>query len=340
MEDIPAGVVLFNLLEEIMVRNTRPTSVRPIPTPRSRASRSLSRIGGCTPSSTTWGRPTAGCTTRSWPRSTRCPWHRTSWKRTRKSRPSATKNSTSSRKAGKKALVGIFKTRFLKRLESSIEAFRLSLRRALTFEETYKDYLLDGKVVSSKDFQKAIRFLARDEEDDIAAGSVADELDAVAEAREYIESLPTVDLNQYELRKLTHDVEADVELLQELYDRTEALAANDGKLERLKELLAGDLKGKKVLIFSTFKDTTRYLHQRAHRQAVPSSLNAAGNPHIRRIDSGNHPDERGHIIGQFAPVASGNDQPTRAADRHSHQHGRSLGRPEPSGLRPASSTTT
>ena len=64
------------------------------------------------------------------------------------------------------ALVGIFKTRFLKRLESSIEAFRLSLRRALTFEETYLDYLLDGKVVSSKDFQKAMRFLARDEEDE------------------------------------------------------------------------------------------------------------------------------------------------------------------------------
>jgi len=35
------------------------------------------------------------------------------------------------------ALAGIFKTRFLKRLESSIESFRLSLRRALTFEETY-----------------------------------------------------------------------------------------------------------------------------------------------------------------------------------------------------------
>ena len=101
------------------------------------------------------------------------------------------------------ALVGIFKTRFLKRLESSIEAFRLSLRRALTFEETYLDYLLDGKVVSSRDFQKAIRFLARDEEDDIAAGSLADELDAVAEAKAYLESLPTVDLNQYDLRKLT-----------------------------------------------------------------------------------------------------------------------------------------
>src|SRR5262249_10120017 len=134
-------------------------------------------------------------------------------------------------------LVGIFKTRFLKRLESSIEAFRLSLRRALTFEETYKDYLLDRKVVSSKDFQKAIRFLARDEEDDIAAGSVADELDAVVEAKAYIESLPTVDLNQYELRKLMKDVDADVDSLKSLFERTETLAAEDGKLQRLKELL-------------------------------------------------------------------------------------------------------
>ena len=202
-------------------------------------------------------------------------------------------------------LVGIFKTRFLKRLESSVESFRLSLRRALTFEETYKDYLLDRRVVSSKDFQRAIRFLARDEEDDFSAGSVADELDAVDEAKQYIESLPTVDLNEYDLRKLTHDVEADVKLLKGLYERTEALAAKDGKLQRLKELLAGDLKGKKVLIFSTFKDTTRYLHRRLTEDA--KWLNAAGNPHIRRIDSGNHPDERGHIIAQFAPVASGNN---------------------------------
>jgi hypothetical protein len=36
---------------------------------------------------------------------------------------------------------------------------------------------------------------------------VADELDAVAEAKTYIQSLPTVDLNEYDLRKLTHDVE-------------------------------------------------------------------------------------------------------------------------------------
>jgi len=302
-EDVSAGVVLFNLLEEVMVRNTRPY------------------IRVAYPNATICGKPVAfpnrrlhtveydlGATygglyddiVAAIDSLSLAPYKLEAYKKKSAITDEEQHKFEQGREEG---LVGIFKTRFLKRLESSIEAFRLSLRRALTFEETYKDYLLDRKVVSSKDFQKAIRFLARDEEDDTAAGSVADELDTMAEAKEYIESLPTVDLNQYDLRKLTHDVEADVKLLKSLYDRTEALAAKDGKLERLIELLAGDLKGKKVLIFSTFKDTTRYLHRRLTE--ATKFLKAAGNPHIRRIDSGNHPDERGHIIAQFAPVASG-----------------------------------
>jgi superfamily II DNA or RNA helicase len=304
-DDVPAGVVLFNLLEEVMVRNTRPY------------------IRAAYPNATIKGKPVAfpnrrlhtveydlGATygglyddiVAAIDSLSLAPYKLEAYK---KKSAIADEEQHKFEQGREEGLVGIFKTRFLKRLESSIEAFRLSLRRALTFEETYKDYLLDRKVVSSKDFQKAIRFLARDEEDDIAAASVADELDAVAEAKAYIDSLPTVDLNQYELRKLTHDVEADVKTLNSLYERTEALAAKDGKLERLKKLLAGDLKGKKVLIFSTFKDTTRYLHRRLTQDA--RWLKTADDPHVRRIDSGNHPDERGHIIAQFAPIASGRD---------------------------------
>jgi superfamily II DNA or RNA helicase len=302
-QDVPAGVVLFNLLEEVMVRNTRPY------------------IRAAYPNATIKGKPVAFPNRRLHTISydlgatygglydeivaaidslSLAPYKLEAYKKISAVTDEEQHKFDAGREEG---LVGIFKTRFLKRLESSIEAFRLSLRRALIFEETYKDYLLDRRVVSSKDFQKAIRFLARDDEDELAAGSIADELDAVAEARAYIGSLPTVDLNQYELRKLSHDVEADVKLLKGLYERTEALAANDGKLARLKELLADELIGKKVLIFSTFKDTTRYLHRRLTDDA--KWLNLAGNPHIRRIDSGNHPDERGNIIAQFAPVASG-----------------------------------
>ncbi|MFI5455214.1 MAG: hypothetical protein ACHRXM_07150 [Isosphaerales bacterium] len=51
-------------------------------------------------------------------------------------------------------------------------------------------------------------------------------------------------------------------MLRELHDRTNEIGEKDGKLARLKELLSGDLKGKKVLIFSSFKDTTRYLHRK------------------------------------------------------------------------------
>lgn len=303
--DVAAGVILFNLLEEIMVRNTRPyirvayphATIRgkPVAFPNRRLHTIEYDLGA------TYGGVyddiVAAIDSLSL-----APYKIEAYKK-----PSAIADEEQHKfeQGREEGLVGIFKTRFLKRLESSIEAFRLSLRRALIFEQTYKDYLLDGTVVSSREFQRAIRFLVRDEEDDIGAGSVADELDAVAEAKAYIESLPTVDLNQYELRKLIHDVDADVNTLKSLYDRTEAMVANDGKLERLKELLIGELKEKKVLIFSSFKDTTRYLHKRLTGDAV--FLKEVGDPHIRRVDSGNHPDERGHIIAQFAPVASGKD---------------------------------
>jgi hypothetical protein len=178
------------------------------------------------------------------------------------------------------------------------------VKRALTFEETYLDYLLDGKVVTSRDFQRTLRFLGRDEEDDLEAGSLAEELDAVAEAKAYLDSLPTVDLNQYDLRRLRHEVEADVKTLRDLLDRTEEIGENDGKLAQLKELLAGDLKGKKVLIFSSFKDTSRYLYRKLTGKSSTAWRESAGDPHIRRIDSGNHPSERPYILGLFAPVAN------------------------------------
>ena len=53
------------------------------------------------------------------------------------------------------ALVGIFKSRYLKRFESSIDAFRISVRRALEFLETFESYVLDGKILDSTSFQKA-----------------------------------------------------------------------------------------------------------------------------------------------------------------------------------------
>jgi hypothetical protein len=313
-----AGIVLFNLLEEVMVRNTGPYIRAAYPNATIKGKPvvfSERKLHGVTYSlGSTYG-GLYGEIVAAIEGLTLAPYKVESYKKKEAIKDDQDHKWEEGREM---ALVGIFKTRFLKRLESSIESFRLSLRRALTFEETYLDYLLDGKLVTSREFQKVIRFLSRDEEDDMTAGSLADELDAVEEARSNVESLPKVDRNEYDLRRLRHDVEADVKTLRTLHERTGAIVENDGKLARLKELLAGDLKGKKVLIFSCFKDTARYLHQALTAKSNADWLRDAGEPHIRRIDSGNHASERPSKLAAFpGPLSELTESSDRRLDQES-----------------------
>lgn len=308
-EDAAPGTILFNLLEEIMVRNTRPfiraayanatINGRPVVFPERRLHTVEYSLGEACGG-------LYGDIVATIERLSLAPYQLESYRKKSAIRDEQEHEWETGREG---ALVGIFKTRFLKRLESSVFAFRESVRRALVFEETYLDYLLGGVVVSSRDFQRLLRFLAQDDEDEPAAGSLAEDLDAVDVARQYLDGLPKVDLNQYDLRRLRREVEEDVRLLRELHQRTEPLVAVDGKLQRLKGLLAGELSGRKVLIFSTFKDTSRYLHGTLTGPSASAWLESCGQPHIRRIDSGNHPDERGHILGLFAPRANGREIP-------------------------------
>jgi len=50
------------------------------------------------------------------------------------------------------------------------------------------------------------------------------------------------------------------------------------------DLLAGDLRGEKILIFTYYKDTARYLYRQL--TGGDDFLAAAGHPHIARMDSG------------------------------------------------------
>src|SRR2546421_4804455 len=105
------------------------------------------------------------------------------------------------------ALVGIFKSRYLKRFESSVDAFRISIRRALEFLETFESYVLEGKVLNSASFQKAMRFLTHeDEEDDATPTSLSEQLDAHTDSRQYIETLPTLNAEQYDLKRFHNDL--------------------------------------------------------------------------------------------------------------------------------------
>ena len=208
------------------------------------------------------------------------------------------------------ALVGIFKSRYLKRFESSIEAFRISVRRALAFLQTFESYVLGGRLLKSSDFHKALRYLEREDvEDDAVPESLADDLDANEDARRVLESMATVDPSLYDLRRLHKAVQHDLHVLTEVWDKVKGIGVvHDTKLERLKDLLTGDLKGQKVLVFSYYKDTARYLFR--HLGDLDSAdaskfRKQAGDVNVRRMDSGNHPDERVKTVQAFAPKANG-----------------------------------
>jgi len=201
------------------------------------------------------------------------------------------------------ALAGIFRSRYLKRFESSIEAFRISIRRALEFTKTFESYVLDGRVLDSTSFQRAMRYLAReDEEDDSTPASRADELDAREEARELMESLPSLDHTQYDLRRLHQSLQHDVDSLTAVWQMIHNIGPeSDTKLQLLEDLLAKDLKGRKVIVFSYYRDTARYLYRELTGERGAEFRRKAGDPLIRRMDSGASPKDRNGLIEAFAP---------------------------------------
>lgn len=209
------------------------------------------------------------------------------------------------------ALVGIFKSRYLKRFESSVEAFRISIRRALQFLETFETYILDGRILKSKDFQKALRYVSReDEDDDATVRSLADRMEAQEDVKAILATMETVDTSSYDLRRLHEDVRKDVQVLTSIYDRIRDIRpADDLKLQRLKDLLKNELSGQKVLIFTYYRDTARYLFAElgsAEPAAVEFRRNL-GDVVIRRLDSGADSKERVRTVQHFAPHANGRD---------------------------------
>jgi hypothetical protein len=142
------------------------------------------------------------------------------------------------------ALVGIFKTRYLKRLESSIDAFRISIRRAMAFTKTFEEYVLDNRILDSHSFEKAMRYLAReDEEDDATPSSMVDDFDINEDARAYLENLPPLDITQYDLRQLHKALQKDIDILDEIWHSIRDITPEkDDKLECLKKLLGKELR--------------------------------------------------------------------------------------------------
>jgi len=201
-----------------------------------------------------------------------------------------------------KLLIGLIRTLLLKRLESSFKAFEASVEDLLykmaDFLRFYSPKLFEAWDTSNRRWWKLVQDhinqrLERDE-----AGTEDEEEDSVPDF------LKDFNPEEHDMDKLLADVQEDMKLLTEFLSKIyrrfyskegeQEDPTKDEKLQKLIDLLKTDelLKDQKVIIFTEFRDTARYLARQ---------LKSAGLKNIEQVDSGRNVRNREMVIKRFSP---------------------------------------
>jgi len=179
-------------------------------------------------------------------------------------------------------LRGLIRILLFKRFESSVFAFKETVRRLLMVHERFLKALDEGFVPAGDEAQAILYEPNRDEEQDLM-----DALRAVS---------GRYNIADFDLPSLKAAIEHDVKLLRKILKVVEPITPEqDAKLQELKKRLAKKpLKDGKRLIFTQYADTARYLYE---------NLNPGGKrDDIDVIFSGDK--SKARVVGRFAPKAN------------------------------------
>lgn len=158
-----------------------------------------------------------------------------------------------------RSLQALMTTNLLKRLESSVEAFRLTLRslrgnitRTL---EAIEEFERSGGALRVSDYTSDFEDLEVEDEDFGGLGEFT------------VGGKVQISLADMDVQSWQHDLSADQLLIDELLTSMDKITpADDAKLQHLKELVLSKIDkplnedNKKVLIFTAFADTANYLY--------------------------------------------------------------------------------
>lgn len=193
-----------------------------------------------------------------------------------------------------KQVVALIRTSFLKRFESSAEAFKAScwrlLFKLLAWAEVHAETPHEQSSLErwKRKHAKLLEFKPqRDFFDD-------DDADEDLVPPELLEQVEILDRDDYRVEELFSDTLQDMEQITDFLDELQKFKpSQDKKLTKLLSLLKKDpvLSKHKVLIFSEFTDTARYLQKQ---------LSEAGIEGVDQIDSATKGD-RAKIVQRFAP---------------------------------------
>lgn len=203
------------------------------------------------------------------------------------------------------AIAHILRVLYLKRLESSVEALRISLNRQLQFQRSFLHALEKGYILKAEDYRRVISFFD------------ADEPENLTHLEEAFKELPIS--KDYDVEGLKRAVQVDIATLEELLSDLQSVGpTEDEKMRTLQNILKDELCGSKAVVFTQFKDTARYLHKYLggnrmwlehhaspdDRRLVEDFLKQAGEPTVSIIDSDVEKRDRTERIRRFAPVSN------------------------------------
>jgi len=165
-------------------------------------------------------------------------------------------------------LIGMMKVNFLKRLESSIKAFEITLKRTIdridNLQQKIKDYESDKNKINEK-IQTALS--EKTDEDDEELTALIEKIDSREVGKKTI-----FKLNELDLERWKKDLKDDRDQLYPLYLSAQNVKPeHDEKLAKLKELITKKMNepinenNQKVVIFTAFADTANYLYDNMHQ---------------------------------------------------------------------------
>jgi len=200
-----------------------------------------------------------------------------------------------------KQIVGLIRTQFLKRFESSAYAFERScdrlLVKLLAFVARHSETPAEKNRLERWKLQhhELLDHLKAQHQELLPDDEDADE-DLVTE--EMLADVPYLSREEYAVAEILNETLLDLDEIAAFLDELRRFEPkHDDKLKALVKLLQTDpvLKRHKVLIFTEFAETARYLKR---------ELAAAGIDGVDQIDGGTKTD-RGEMIRRFAPYYNG-----------------------------------
>jgi superfamily II DNA or RNA helicase len=178
-------------------------------------------------------------------------------------------------------LRGLIRVLLFKRIESSVYAFKQTVRRLLRVHRAFLDALSRGIVPAGDEAQKILY------ESDVADDT------ALFDALERAADIGRYKVEDFDVERLRADIEHDIRLFEQILSLVEPITpSQDAKLSTLKQKLSqAPLNAGKVLIFTQYADTAMYLYE---------NLNPGGkHEDIEVIYSGDK--SKARVVGRFAP---------------------------------------